>query len=233
MPKPKSKSNNYFTEETERYIVEYNSSTDPVYRAKIFTDHIYYPFYKLAENIIHTFKFRYTEVDDLEDLKHEIITVLLEDKIHKFDPTNGAKAYSYFGTIVKRWLINYNEKNYKKVKLSASLDNVDPSYEINSADLDVSKITLSELLDNWVDTCYADLDKYYATDQEKVVVDAVLTLFKTRKDISVFKKKALYIYIREITKCETPTLTQVITRLKKSFTSYYQQHEQTLNIVEF
>ena len=31
-----------------------------------------------------------------------------------FDPTRGAKAYSYFGTIVKRWLILYNTKNYKK-----------------------------------------------------------------------------------------------------------------------
>ena len=38
-------------------------------------------------------------------------------KIHLFDPTRGAKAYSYFGTIVKRWLILYNTKNYnKKVK---------------------------------------------------------------------------------------------------------------------
>jgi hypothetical protein len=34
--------------------------------------------------------------------------------MHLFDPTRGAKAYSYFGTIVKRWLILYNTKNYKK-----------------------------------------------------------------------------------------------------------------------
>jgi hypothetical protein len=37
--------------------------------------------------------------------------------MHLFDPTRGAKAYSYFGTIVKRWLILYNTKNYtKKIK---------------------------------------------------------------------------------------------------------------------
>ena len=114
MGRAKSKAN-YFTKETEEYIVKYNESTDPDYRAKIFTDHIYYPFYKLAENIIHTFKFYYTDVPDIEDLKHVIVTVLLEEKIMKFDPTYGAKAYSYFGTIVKRWLINYNNKNYKKL----------------------------------------------------------------------------------------------------------------------
>ena len=68
---------NYFTKETEDYINKYNNSTDVTYRNKIFTDHIYLPFYKLAENIIHTFKFYYTDVDKIEDLKHELVSVLL------------------------------------------------------------------------------------------------------------------------------------------------------------
>ena len=110
MARKKSQAN-YFTKETEDYIVLYNNSDDIEYKNRIFTKHIYLPFYKLAENIIHTFKFYYTDVDQIEDLKHEIVSVLLEEKISKFDPTRGAKAYSYFGTIVKRWLINYNNKN--------------------------------------------------------------------------------------------------------------------------
>ena len=77
----KKASSNYFTKETEDYIVLYNNSIDPVYRAKIFTDHIYLPFYKLAENIIHTCKYYCTDVDRIEDLKHEIVSVLLEEKI--------------------------------------------------------------------------------------------------------------------------------------------------------
>ena len=105
MARKKSKAN-YFTSETEAYINKYNTSEDNEYRNAIFTEHIYYPFYKLAENIIHTFKFYYTDVDKIEDLKHEIVSMLLEEKIMKFDANNGAKAYSYFGTIVKRWLIN-------------------------------------------------------------------------------------------------------------------------------
>ena len=77
---------NYFTSETEQYINKYNTSSDSEYRAKIFTDHIYLPFYKLAENIIHTFKFYYTDVERIEDLKHEVVSMLLEEKIMKFDP---------------------------------------------------------------------------------------------------------------------------------------------------
>ena len=67
MARKRSKAN-YFTKETEDYIVKFNESKDQTYRQKIFTEHIYFPFYKLAENIIHTFKFYYTDVDQIEDL---------------------------------------------------------------------------------------------------------------------------------------------------------------------
>lgn len=218
----KKASSNYFTKETEDYIVLYNNSIDPVYRAKIFTDHIYLPFYKLAENIIHTFKFYYTDVDDIESLKHEIVSVLLEEKIDKFDPTNGAKAYSYFGTIVKRWLINYNNKNYKKLKQIGSFDDMEDSFEVNT-DLDSpSAVTLSRFLDEWVEEMYEQLETLFVRESELKIADAVLTIFKTRHDLDIFKKKALYIYIREMTDCETPHLTKVIAKLKEEFYNKYQ-----------
>lgn len=214
---------NYFTKETEEYIVKYNNSTDSEYRAKIFTDHIYLPFYKLAENIIHTFKFYYTDVEQIEDLKHEIVTVLLEEKIMKFDPTNGAKAYSYFGTIVKRWLINYNNKNYKRLKQMQSFSGIESSYEHDTDDVDnAGKITLSTFIDTWVDIMYEQIDLLFEKESELKIADAVLTIFKTRNDIDIFKKKALYIYIREMTDCETPHLTKVISKLKEEFFDRYQ-----------
>ena len=178
----KKSSSNYFTKETEEYIVKYNNSTDTDYRASIFTEHIYFPFYKLAENIIHTFKFYYTDVEQIEDLKHEVVSMLLEEKIMKFDSTNGAKAYSYFGTIVKRWLINYNNKNYKKLKQIGSFDDMEESYE---GGLDIKfpgGISLSQFLDIWVEKTYDKLDTLFSKDSEKKIADAVLTIFKTRHD---------------------------------------------------
>ena len=213
---------NYFTKETEDYIVKYNTSTDQEYRNRIFTDHIYLPFYKLAENIIHTFKFYYTDVDKIEDLKHEIVSVLLEEKIMKFDPTNGAKAYSYFGTIVKRWLINYNNKNYKKLKQIGSFTDIEESYEYEN-DIDkVSKKTLSNFIDEWVETMYDQLDLMFTKESEIQIADAVLTVFRTRNDLEIFRKKALYIYIREMTDCDTPQLTKVVSKLKDEFKDRYQ-----------
>ena len=222
MARKKSKAN-YFSTETEEYIVKFNTSDDHAYKQRIFTDYIYYPFYKLAENIIHTFKFYYTDVDKIEDLKHEIVSMLYEEKIMKFDPTNGAKAYSYFGTIVKRWLINYNNKNYKKLKQIGSFDDIEESYD-QDIDLDSpSGKTLSNFMNIWIDSVYIRIDELFMKDSDIQIADAVLTIFRTRHDLDIFKKKALYIYIREMTDCETPQLTKVITALKEDFKENYQK----------
>ena len=224
MPRKRSKAN-YFTTETEEYINKYNESSDIDYRNKIFTEHIYYPFYKLAENIIHTFKFYYTDVDKIEDLKHEIVSMLLEEKIMKFDKNNGAKAYSYFGTIVKRWLINYNNKNYKKLKKIGSFTEMEDDSYNDSSDMDDGKtITLGQFLDIYVTAMYDQLEIIFTKESEMKIADAILTIFSKRKDLDIFKKKALYIYIREMTDCETPHLTKVVNKLKDEFYIMYDKY---------
>ena len=47
----------YFTEDTDLAIKEYLASSNQPERDEIFKTRIWYPFYKLAENLIHTFKF--------------------------------------------------------------------------------------------------------------------------------------------------------------------------------
>ena len=220
MGRKKSKAN-YFTQETEDAIVAYNNSDDHVFIDKIFTEKIYYPLYKLSENIIHTFKFYYTDVDDLEDLKLEIVSLLVEEKLHMFDPTRGAKAYSYFGTIVKRHLINYNNKNYKRVKQQTTMDLWEGSYDLDTPEVRPYAYTLKQVFDMYIDQMYEKLDNLFPKEADKQIADAVLTLFSKRNDLDIFKKKALYIYIREMTGTETPYLTKVINVLKEEFYLIY------------
>ena len=222
----KKSSTNYFTQDTENAIVAYNNSKDTAFRQKIFTDEIYYPFYKLVENIIHTFKFYYTDVDDIEDLKHEVISLLIEEKIHMFDPTRGAKAYSYFGTIVKRHLINYNNKNYKRLKQLAPVDEYNGSYDLDTTEVRPYAITLRQIFDIYIAKTYEKLDVLFPKEADRKVADAILTLFEKRYDLDIFKKKALYIYIREMTGTETPYLTKVINVLKEEFYELYNNLEE-------
>jgi len=225
MAKPQNKDNYYFTQETEDAIVRYNASSDPVFRDTVFKKEIYHPLYKLAENIIHTFKFYYLDVDSIEDLKLDVVSMLVEEKLHRFDATNGAKAFSYFQTIVKRWLINYNNRNYKKLKQVGSFEEMEDSYEVEGLPDSERRIPLASIMNFFIESSYENIEELFPKEQDQKVADAILTLFKTRHDLEIFRKKALYIYIREMTDCETPTLTKVISKLKEEFYKVHKSYQ--------
>lgn len=227
------KSIDYFTLDTQQAILEYRLETLPAKRNKIFNERIYYAFYKLAENIIHTFKFYYTEVDNINELKHEVIAFLLE-KLHLYDDTKG-KAYSYFGTIAKRYLIVYNNNNYKRLKGKAAVEEVDEDKTllndlVINHNTNLEDIPFIELYISYVDENLLDL---FPKDQEARVGDAILELFKRRDSIDIFNKKALFIYIKEITDAPTPIITKVIKVLKgiyKEMLDKYLEEGSEINI---
>lgn len=220
--KRRPKSKNYFTHDTELAIVRYNNEPDPEIRSKIYQEEIHYPFFKLTQNIIHTFKFYHTEVENLEHLQHEIITFCLS-KFHLFDPTRGAKAYSYFGTIVKRWLILYNTKNYnkkiKKVEVDV-LTGENSTYTYHMGD-DKIKSDLDKYVDIFVEHTSENIFELFPKKNDAQIADAILELFRKRETLEVFNKKALYIYIREMVDVKTPKITKIADKLHDIFKSQY------------
>ena len=219
--KRKAKSKNYFTQDTEDAIVLYNSISDPDQKSKLYQQRIHYPFFKLTENIIHTFKFYYTEVDEIEHLQHEVICFLLS-KIHLFNPEKGAKAYSYFGTIAKRYLILSNQKNYKKRIEKAPVEelhqNEEYSYSISDHPTDNP---LTQYIDQFVEYVSENIFELFPKQHDAEVADAILELFRKREDIDIFNKKALYIYIREMVDVKTPKITKIANRLYDIFKGNY------------
>jgi DNA-directed RNA polymerase specialized sigma24 family protein len=219
--KRKAKSKNYFTQDTEDAIVLYNSISNPEERSRIYDARIHYPFFKLTENIIHTFKFYYTEVDDIEHLQHEVIVFLLS-KIHLFNPEKGAKAYSYFGTIAKRYLILSNQKNYKKRVEKAPMEDLykDENHSYSMTD-HPNKDPLSDYIDQFVEYVSENIYQLFPKQHDAEVADAILELFRKREDIDIFNKKALYIYIREMVNVKTPKITKIANRLYDIFKDNY------------
>ena len=218
------KSIDYFTLDTQQAILDYRLETSPAIRNKIFNEKIYYAFYKLAENIIHTFKFYYTEVDNINELKHEVIAFLLE-KLHLYNQDKG-KAYSYFGTIAKRYLIVYNNNNYKRLKGKANVEEVDTDKTITNELLLIQPSPFEEV--NFIDLFIKKIDDnlldLFTKPQEARVGDAILELFKRRESIDIFNKKALFIYIKEITDAPTPVITKVIKVLKEIYREMHNQY---------
>jgi len=221
MVKKKKKGVQYFTQDTENAIVEYNHSIDPEERSNIYRKRIHYGFFKLTENIIHTFKFYYTEVDNIEDLQHEVITFLLS-KIHLYDQTKGTKAYSYFGTIAKRYLILSNQKNYKKRVDTAPIEILEEdenhSYTIDDSPYDER---LSKYIDEFTEHCTQHIFELFPKEYDAQIADAILELFRKREHLDVFNKKALYIYIREQVDVKTPKITKIANQLYDIFKENY------------
>jgi len=278
--KRKPKSKNYFTQETEDAIILYNKTSSPQIRSMLYEKHIHYPFFKLTQNIIHTFKFYHTEVEDLEHLQHELIIFLL-GKIHLYSHKNNLqkrfikicrefgvvyngnfkeyvgevdrvhqeqinsyintlninndvclnklkkltppKAYSYFGTIVKRWLILYSKKNYNKKINRVDIDiltkeNSPHTYHMGE---DQVKSDLNKYINLFVDYTSDNIYNLFPKKNDAQVADAILELFRRREKIEIFNKKALYIYIREMVNAKTPKITKIADQLYTIFKSNY------------
>jgi len=217
----KKKGVQYFTQDAEDAIVLYNNTPDFELKSRIYQDRIHYAFFKLTENIIHTFKFYYTEVDNIEDLQHEVITFLLS-KIHLFNPAKGAKAFSYFGTIAKRYLILSNQKNYKKRIDTIGLDTIEEdeehSYSIDDSSHDER---LSMFIDIYTEHVTKHIYTLFPKEYDARIADAILELFRKREHLDIFNKKALYIYIREIIDVKTPKITKIANQLYDIFKENY------------
>ena len=233
IPPPKKKrgrkrtKKRYFTEDTDLAIKQYLASSIQSERDEIYRTRIHYAFYKLAENLIHTFKFYYTEVDDLEDLKHEVICFLLE-KLDYFKPEKGSKAFSYFSIVGKNYLILYNNNNYKKKKITTDVMDADEdSSVLYSLGRPQRKKDIKDFIDYFTEYVDKHMFTLFKKENDKKVCDAINTLFKRRENLEIFNKKALYIYIREMTDVDTPVITKVTKILKKHYKKLYLEYKST------
>lgn len=225
MARAKSKKKMYFTQETEDNIVLYNGSDDMDERNSIYEGGIQYAFEKLAENILNTFKFSYFQCSH-EDVQKEVVSNLVSN-MHKYKANNG-KAFSYFSIIAKNFLILYNNGNYKKFKRHTSVDDDEIIYEQKELTFnpraDTKRKELTEFIKLMVDYLEDNIDKIYKKEQEKRIAYAVLEIFRKSDVIENFNKKALYLFIREMTNCKTQHITKVVNKMKDIQSSLYSRY---------
>ena len=203
----------YFHQGTEDAIIRLNKETRAHMKERIYNEHIRTAFEKLAENIIHTFKFYYFDVPS-EDVKHEVVSFLYMN-IHKFTEGKG-KAFSYFSIVAKNYLILHNNNNYKKMKMHDGEDVMDykrdPITELRGKEARKMKMEyIEQLAEYWRN----NLSTVFKRKKDLDVANAVVELIDMRENIDNFNKKALYILIREMTGSNTQHITRVINVMKK------------------
>lgn len=228
-PIKKKKQNVYFTQATEDAINEYNRCEDPIERNIIYTKKIHPAFYKLAEIMIHRFKFYNFDVPH-EDVKHEVVA-FLHEKLGKFDGDSGFKAFSYFSIVAKNYLIAENNKNYYQYKKRHDIEYIDSERNIINERLRDEYIDeQKDFIDIFVDVVEKYLPLIFTKNRDIQVADSILYLFKTRENIENYNKKALYILIRERTGIKTQYITNVITKIKLIYGRLYQAYTDGRNI---
>ena len=224
MKKPrKKKSRIYFGTPVQNAIIRYNNSDSPVIKNRIYKEHIQFAFNKLAENLIHTFKFYYFDYP-LEEVKHEVVAFLVM-QMPKYQSDKG-RAFSYFSVVGKNWLILHNNNNYKKMKIHDQIAVLDYKRNITSErSLDESDDFNIEFVNQMLEYWDNNITNIFRRQKDILVADSVLELFRRRENIENFNKKALYIMIREMTGSNTQHITRVINQMKNYYFSMMEEFQ--------
>jgi DNA-directed RNA polymerase specialized sigma subunit len=214
----------YFGEEQEQAVVRYLESESEVDRNRIFNEYLKEPLDIMVESIIRRYKL-YRKDYEFEDLHADTMSFLIT-KVSKFDHTKNYKAYSYFGTICKNYLMGSIQKDTKEQNrnisyedISSEIEQMDSfSYRIDDDYVDYKDviIKLSVTLENFI-------ENETLTDNEKKLGYALLEIFSNFDKIfqvgegNKFNKNLILLSLREMTSLNTKEIRVSLKRYKKLY----------------
>jgi len=220
----KKKKNNYFTKVHENAIIEYASTDEKSVRSELYIKYIGPGLDEMVDKIVYTYKFNnLPNIDYLkDDCKLWLITIL-----DKYDPSKKSKAFSYFSVITKNWFIHKVKQNSKRLKRDVQYEDLAINleseklitknpYESEREESEFWKHLFSEMK-GW--------EQLKLKDNEKKVLDAINILFNSIDEIEIFNKKAIYLYMREITGLNTKQIVNNLNRIRKRYRMFKSEWE--------
>tara|TARA_Y100000310_G_scaffold337068_1_gene423179 strand:+ start:1651 stop:2328 length:678 start_codon:yes stop_codon:yes gene_type:complete len=208
------KKKKYFGAEEEQAVKDYIHCEGIDERNKLFTAVIRPAFNELIENIFFTYNFN-TTLGSLEDIRDELMIHLFE-RIDKFDVTRGTKAFSFFGTVTKNWLIQKSNQAKKRVSIDEE-EKVDliKTLSINEYTKDVKNEEDAEFINflrNSLSSAYEN--KTNLNEDDKSVLSIVVNLLENYNMFNIYNKKQVYVYIREGTGLQSKKITRTLQKVR-------------------
>ena len=211
--------NDYFTKIHEQAIVEYALSACKKEKTKLYVNLIQPAFNEMVNKIIFTYKFNnLPNIDPLRDDCKVWLTTILD----KYDPTKGSKAFSYFSVVTKNWFIHKVKQNSKKLKREVSYEGIvemGGSDSLGTSTSTNNYVEMREEAEFWV-CLLQQVDKWDTGNlkpNEKSVLEAVKILLHNIEDIEIFNKKAVYLYLRELTGLNTKQVVNNLNKLREKY----------------
>ena len=214
----------YFGEEQEKAVVRYLESESELEKNKIFNEYLKEPLIIMVESIIRRYKL-YRKDLDFSDIHSDTMSFLIT-KINKFDHTKNYKAYSYFGTICKNYLMGSIQKDAKETNRNISYEdissdieeNFEYSYIIDENIIDYQDVVLkfSIKMEEFMET--EDLN-----ENEEKLGYALLEIFSNFEKIfqvgdgNKFNKNLILLSLREMTSLSTKEIRISMKKYKKLY----------------
>jgi len=225
--KSKKKRNNknyYFTSDHEDAIVRYAQTNCKKERTDLYIEFIGPAFNEMVDKIVFTYKF--TNLPNIDSLREEC-KIWLMTILDKYDPNKGSAAFSYFSVITKNWFIHKVKRQQKRNKREIDLGNISKRYEEEYLSTNDSYVTQREEDEFWK-SFYTELKSWDVSqmkENDTKVYKAIIILFESKEDIDIFNKKAIYLYLREITGLNTKQIVNSLKKFRKRYYSFKQNWE--------
>jgi len=217
-----SKSMIYFDETTQQSIVNYKNEPDLETKKVIYVKEILPSFDSLVENLINVYGFN-VAYESKNDLKSECLEFLYT-AVDKFNPDKGSKAFSYFNVVAKNWLTIKSKQNNKKVQSYISIDNKE---DISKEDLEMienfsiipsyDEILIAKENKDLFQNILSAVSQRVKTENEKKCITAIQSLITSADSIDLLSKRAILIYVREMTDLSSKQLSMVLSSLKRHY----------------
>mgnify|MGYP001439793697 FL=1 len=225
MPRKRTK-NHYFRREHQDAIVEYCQTQDSKRRNELYKDFIGPVFDEMVDKIVYTYKFTsLPNIDSLkDDCKNWLITVL-----NNFDPEKGSKAFTYFSVVSKNWFIAEVKKTSKKAKRETHLEEYFLTHSDKSNTTSIQQLVVHNtyIEDRTKNEFFLHLNKEIQSwkkmplrENEVKTIQAIEILFSEANNIEIFNKKAIYLYIREITGLNTKQVVSSLNKVRKRYAEF-------------
>jgi hypothetical protein len=211
--------NRYFTKVHEDAIIKYASTDEKSTRSDLYIDLIGPAFDEMVDKIVYTYKFN--NLPNIEYLKDDC-KIWLMTILDKYDPSKKSKAFSYFSVITKNWFIHKVKQNTKRLKRDVQYEELTGEaenqilvarhpYESDREEFEFWQHLWKEI-DSW--------ENLKLKENEKKVLKAIRILFESVDEIEIFNKKAIYLYMREITGLNTKQIVNNLNRLRGKYKDF-------------
>ena len=206
----------YWGEIQESAIIEFNTDSNTHTKHKVYNEVILPAFLKLIENIYYTYNFNKI-LFDYQQTQHEAMAHLYE-KLSRFDPTSGAKSFSYFGTIVKNWMIQ--QSNAAKKQVFVDNENADTVVFDKSMETyqDNEKMEDDYAFIGGLTQHFDSLMVQETLNKDDIaVLEIINDILKNYHKFNIYNKKQLYVYVREATDLPSRKITKSIKKIKQTY----------------